>query len=79
MLRGTGLLWLTAWLVASYLVALFAPIFEWPEWVPRTAIFQAFGERYVGVPDLYGSLVLATLAVAGAMPAIAALERRRAA
>lgn len=77
-LRGTGLLWLTAWLVASYLVAFFAPIFEWPEWVPRTSIFQAFGEPYVGVPDLYGTLVLAALAVAGAMLAIATLERRRA-
>lgn len=77
-LRGTGVLLLTAWLVASYLVALFAPIFEWPDWVPRLSIFQAFGEPYVDVPDLYGIAVLAALALAGAMLAIATLERRRA-
>ena len=78
--RGPGaIVFLTIWIVGAYLVVLFAPLFDWPAWVPRLSLFDAFGRPYLGAPDVYGLSYLAALAVAGAALAIAMLERRRAA
>ena len=80
LLRGTATVAiLSAWLVAAYLVVFFAPVFEWPDWVGRLSIFDAFGEPYQAMPEVYGIATLAALGVLGVAIAIATLERRRAA
>ncbi len=76
---GAAVPLLTGWIVAGYLVVLFAPLFDWPAWISRLSLFDAFGRPYLGTPDVYGLTSLAALGVAGAALAIASLERRRAA
>ena len=68
---------LTAWIVAAYLVVLFARVLDWPAWTVRLSIFDAFGDPYVAAPETYGIVTLIATIVAGTAIAIAALERRR--
>lgn len=75
---GLAVALLTAWIVAAYLLVLFAPAFEWPAWAIRLSVFDAFGEPYAAAPDGYGIATLVATAAAGIAMTVAVLERRRA-
>ncbi|BEK93720.1 ABC transporter permease subunit [Nocardia seriolae] len=87
---GAVATWLVTWmpryavaglaivLGASYLLALVAPMFDWPAWVTRLSLFGATGHPYLEVPPVGGSLFLMVLAVAGFVLAATSASRARA-
>jgi hypothetical protein len=68
---------LVGWLLTSYLLVLFAPLFGWPQSLADLSVFAAFGDPYLSPPPLRGTLLLTTLALSGGLLAIAIAERRR--
>ena len=67
---------LGAGLGAAFLVSLFGPIFEWPQWIVRLSPFTAFGTPYVDVPPPAGLALMLVLAVGGAAAAAVVARRR---
>lgn len=68
-LRGrSAVVALSLFVVASYLLVLFVPLFDWPTWIERVSVFGAFGHPYLEVPPLGG---LVTLGVLGSLGAVA--------
>jgi ABC-2 type transport system permease protein len=68
---------LVGWLLTSYLLMLFAPLFGWPQSLADLSVFAAFGDPYLSPPPLSGTLLLTALALSGGLLAIAIAERRR--
>lgn len=56
---------LTVFIVATYLVDLLAPVYDWPTWIGNLSVFEAFGQPYVAVPAVSGLGLLAGLALLG--------------
>lgn len=67
---------LGAVLGAAFVISLFGPIFEWPQWLIHLSPFNAFGTPYLEVPAPGGLALMAGLAlVGGAAAAIVARTR----
>ena len=66
---------LAVFLVATYLVELLTPVYEWPSWIGKLSVFEAFGQPYVGVPAVSGLALLAALALVGTAAAAWMSER----
>jgi ABC-2 type transport system permease protein len=58
---------LAVYVGAAYLLTWMIPIFDWPAWLNRLSIFDAFGHPYQDWPGGAGLLVLIVLAVPGSM------------
>jgi ABC-type transport system involved in multi-copper enzyme maturation permease subunit len=56
---------LAVFLVATYLLDLLTPVYDWPSWIGNLSVFDAFGQPYVGVPAVSGLGLLAGLALLG--------------
>ncbi len=54
-----------AFLLLSYLADLLASAYDWPTWVSRLSIFDAFGHPYLEMVPAAGLALLAGIAVAG--------------
>ena len=52
-------------LTVSYLADLLAPAYQWPAWISRLSIFDAFGRPYLQMPETAGLGLLLGLAVVG--------------
>jgi ABC-2 type transport system permease protein len=66
---GAAVTVLAAFLAASYLLAYLVPLLGWPDWVLRLSVFGAYGNPYLEIPAWTGLMVLAVLAVLGALAA----------
>ena len=66
---------LAVFLVVTYLVELLTPVYEWPAWIGKLSVFEAFGQPYLGVPALSGLALLAGLALVGTAAAAWISER----
>ena len=66
---------LSVFLVVTYLLDLLTPVYEWPSWVSRLSVFDAFGQPYVGVPAEAGLVLLGGLALVGTAAAAWISER----
>lgn len=66
---------LAVFLVATYLVDLLTPVYEWPSWIANLSVFDAFGQPYIGVPSISGLALLAGIALVGAAAAAFFSER----
>jgi ABC-2 type transport system permease protein len=64
----SAVLALSLFVVASYLLVLFVPLFDWPAWIERLSVFGALGHPYLELPQLGG---LVTLGVLGSLGAVA--------
>lgn len=56
---------LAVFIVATYLVDLLTPVYEWPSWIGHLSLFDAFGQPYTEVPAVSGMALLAGLALVG--------------
>lgn len=63
-------------LALSYLLTIIALLLDWPDWVARASVFEAYGEPYIGVPAAGGLLLLTAIAVIGTAAAAEVMERR---
>lgn len=72
---GLAVIALAVFVGVSYLVSLFAPMFDWPEWLARFSFFTAFGHPYLEWPAWGGILVLGGLALIGGTSAVVVAER----
>ncbi len=68
---------LAVFLVATYLVDLLTPVYDWPSWIGRLSVFDAFGQPYTGVPAVSGIALLAGLTALGTAAAAWISERSR--
>lgn len=66
---------LAVFVVVTYLVDLLTPAYDWPSWIGKLSVFEAFGQPYVGVPELSGLGLLAGLALLGTAVAAWISER----
>ena len=66
---------LAVYVGAAYLLTWMIPIFDWPDWLNRLSIFDAFGHPYQEWPGGAGLLVLIVLAVPGSVIAARIAER----
>ncbi|HET9783050.1 MAG TPA: ABC transporter permease subunit [Candidatus Dormibacteraeota bacterium] len=66
---------LAVFLIATYLMDLLTPVYEWPSWIANLSVFDAFGQPYVGVTAVSGVILLAGLALVGAATAAWLSER----
>lgn len=62
-------------LTVSYLIDLLAPAYEWPAWITRLSIFDAFGRPYLETPALAAFGLLAGIVVLGFAAAAGISER----
>lgn len=72
---GAAVTALGVFLAASWLLGLLVSYLSWPEWVNRLSVFGAVGHPYLQWPPVGGVLVLAVLAVGGALAGAATAER----
>ena len=56
---------LAVFIVATYLVDMLTPVYDWPSWIGNLSVFDAFGQPYAGVPAFSGIALLACLALIG--------------
>jgi len=56
---------LALFIVATYMVDLLTPVYDWPSWIGNLSVFDAFGQPYVDVPAVTGLVLLAGLALLG--------------
>jgi putative exporter of polyketide antibiotics len=74
---GTAVAILTVWVAGSWIMTLLGGMANFPSWLLRTSLFDAFGDPYVG-PLRNGSVVyMASLAVAGVAVALLLANRNR--
>ena len=66
---------LAAYAGAAYLLTWLIPIFEWPDWLGRLTVFDAFGHPYQDWPAWTGLAVLLLLVGPGAVVAARIAER----
>jgi ABC-2 type transport system permease protein len=66
---------LAVYVGAAYLLTWMIPIFDWPDWLNRLSVFDAFGHPYQEWPGGAGLLVLIILAVPGSVLATMIAER----
>jgi ABC-2 type transport system permease protein len=66
---------LSLFVVASYLLVLFVPLFDWPAWIERLSVFGAFGHPYLELPPVGGLFTLVVLGSLGAVTAAAIATR----
>ncbi|WP_205325880.1 ABC transporter permease [Glycomyces sp. YM15] len=59
----------------SYLVVYLVPLFAWPDWVNRISLFGAFGNPYLELPPVAGTVVLLSVAVLGSLGAATVAQR----
>jgi ABC-2 type transport system permease protein len=72
---GVAVTLLAVYVGAAYLLTWMIPIFDWPAWVSRLSVFEAFGHPYQEWPPGAGLAVLAVLAVVGSAVAAGIAER----
>jgi ABC-2 type transport system permease protein len=72
---GVAVTILAVYVGAAYLLTWMIPIFDWPAWVSRLSVFEAFGHPYQEWPPGAGLLVLVVLAAAGSALAAGVAER----
>ena len=72
---GVAVTILAVYVGAAYLLTWMIPIFDWPAWVSRLSVFEAFGHPYQEWPPGAGLLVLIVLAAAGSALAAGVAER----
>ena len=61
---------------AAYLLTWLIPIFDWPDWLYRLSVFDAFGHPYQEWPGTAGLLVLVVMAAGGTALAALVTDRR---
>jgi hypothetical protein len=66
---------LAVYVGAAYLLTWMIPIFDWPDWLNRLSVFDAFGHPYQEWPGGASLLVLVVLAVPGSVIAARIAER----
>lgn len=64
---GVAVTVLALYVGAAYLLTWLIPMFEWPAWVSRLSIFEAFGHPYQEWPAWGGIVLLLVLAVPGSL------------
>lgn len=60
----------------GFMVTLFAPMFNLPDWVVRLSPFAAFGTPYASVPRSSGIALMAAMALVGTFAASRVAQRR---
>lgn len=60
---------------AAWLVGFMAPYLNWPHWIVRLSIFDAFGHPYVDFPSSTSFLIIMVLIVPGMIAALEIAER----
>jgi len=73
--RGVAVTVLAVVVGASYLLAYFVPLFDWPDWLNRLSVFWAFAQPYLEWPTTARLALLLILAVPGAALAAVIAER----
>ena len=60
---------------AAWLIGFMAPYLNWPNWVVRLSIFDAFGHPYVDFPGSRSFLIIAIMIVPGTIATLEIAER----
>ena len=60
---------------AAWLVGFMAPYLNWPHWIVRLSIFDAFGHPYVELPGSISFLIIAVMIVPGLIATLEIAER----
>lgn len=60
---------------AAWLIGFMAPYLNWPHWLVRLSIFDAFGHPYVDFPGSTSFLIIAVMIVPGMIGALEIAER----
>jgi hypothetical protein len=66
---STSVILLSTFTFVSYLLAFVVPLFDLPDWTMNLSLFGAYGQPYLELPEAGGLLLLAVLALAGAVVA----------
>jgi hypothetical protein len=64
------------YIAASWIVVFMAPYLEWPEWIQRLSIFDAFGHPFIDWPSNTSFLVIIGMIVISFPLAVVISNRR---